>query len=207
MDIYDGADIHALNKNSLAATTTGLRLQSERHDPAMPYAGSLASRNRHPTLGDAGPHLSQMAESWVNLQTEPRPIGAVQTCCFFIALMDFCHLPRGRQTSPFQPEKPHSQLSKIVSGWADRELASPPKNIGGLLSAGRPWRIGGQLHGRTGFGGGNPGEVNHSLMFAAASVCRARRKSISRSLPGGSILAWSLKSCACCASRSSKLFL
>jgi hypothetical protein len=100
-----------------------------------------------------------MTEAWVNLQTEPRPIGAVQTCCFFIALMDFCHLPRGRQTSPFQPEKPHSQLSKIVSGWADRELASPPKNIGGLLSAGRPWRIGGQLHGRTGFGGGNPGEV------------------------------------------------
>ena len=34
-------------------------------------------------------------------------------------------------------------------------------------------------------GGRRPGDVSHSLMCAAVSACRARRTSVSRSIPGG----------------------
>ena len=56
------------------------------------------------------------------------------------------------------------------------------------------------------FGGRSPGEVSHASICDAVPACRARLKSNSRAVPGGSLSAASLKRRASSASRSWKVF-
>jgi len=54
------------------------------------------------------------------------------------------------------------------------------------------------------FGDASPGDDSQSFMCEAVSACRALRIKPSRSMPGGIVLACSLRLRACSASRSSK---
>jgi hypothetical protein len=56
-------------------------------------------------------------------------------------------------------------------------------------------------------GGRKPGEASHSLMWDAVSACRAFLRSMSRSMPAGSALAFARNRTASVAKRSSKLSL